>query len=197
MLVTGLAPYLPPHRPRAAPRWWVARGDGTPLQLTLHEQAELPEPHGNLGLAAPCALPDEFLEFLNTSPAALTTHRLLARAREFAAQRERGKKHPPRSEDESSSALDRRRLPLFHAAFPLLHLNPIELDPPAFLRKLDLPSTGLAGDRPDAVDRRTRILSALPAGVLGFAVEVHERDYAIASHHALFAVLAAANAARA
>lgn len=186
MLVTGLAPYLPPHRPRAAPRWWVAQGDGT---LTLHEQADLPEPRGNIGLAAPCSLPDEFLEFLGTSPAALTTNRLLARAREFAASRERGKKHPRRTDTESLSALDRRRLPLFHAAFPLLHLNPVELDPAVFLSELGLPTTGLSGTLPQAIDRRMRILDSL-------GIEVVERDYAIASHHALFAVLAALAAAR-
>ena len=186
MLVTGLAPYLPPHRPRAAPRWWVAQGDG---KLTLHEQAELPEPRGNIGLAAPCSLPDEFLEFLGTSPAALTTSRLLARAREFAARRQRGKKHPRRNDTESLSVLDRRRLPLFHAAFPLLHLHPLEVDAPAFLKELGLPATGLRGDLPEAIDRRVQVLDSLE-------VEVVERNYAIASHHALFAVLAAVAGAR-
>ena len=186
MLVTGLAPYVPPHRPRAAPRGWVAQGDG---KLTLREQAELPEPSGHIGLAAPCSLPDEFIEYLDKTPAAYTTNRLLAHAREFSKKRERGKKHP-RRDGESMSALDRRRLPLFHAAFPLLHLNPIELDPAAFLNELGLPTTGLSGHLPEAIDRRAQILDALD-------IEVVERNYVIASHHALFAVLAAVAAARA
>jgi hypothetical protein len=45
------------------------------------------------------------------------------------------------------------------------------------------------------VERRVRVLQALQEGVLGFSVDLRERDYAVASRAALDAVLAVAMAA--
>ena len=202
--VQGLAPYLPPSRPRANARWWAAGGDLKGKRLVvarLEERAAAPEVQAACGLAAPCSLPRAFVEFLDGRRPAL------ADARRFASRRPHGRKHPLRSDHESMSALDARRLVLHLAARPLLAEIPtlpwaeakppflFEVDPPAFLHALELPCARLAGARPEAVARRARILDALYEGVLGFAVELKLRDYAIASHHALAAVLGAAAAA--
>ena len=202
--VQGLAPYLPPSRPRADARWWAAHGtlkDNRLLVARLEEGPAAPGVRAACGLAAPCSLPRAFMEFLDGRRPAL------ADARRFASGRPHGKKHPLRSDHESMSALDARRLALHLAARPLLAETPtlpwaeakppflFEVDPPAFLHALALPCAQLAGARPDAIARRARILDALYEGVLGFAVELKLRDYAIASHHALAAILGAAAAA--
>jgi len=70
-----------------------------------------------------------------------------------------------------------------------------EVDTCSLLTRLELPARNLAGARQDAVQRRVRILQALQEGVLGFAVDLRERDFAVASRHALDAVLAVAMAA--
>ena len=159
----GLAPYVPQHRPRAVARWWVACGN----PVVVDESAEPPGAiDGPFGLAAPTSLPVEFLAYLDrcgVDPAEITANRLFAHARTFASQRERGKRHPLRRDDESLSALDRRRLPLYHASLPLLAHDPIEVDVPAYLEAHEMPHTGLRGDaqanrelselRADAVSR--------------------------------------------
>ena len=48
----GLAPYLPHHRPRAAPRWWVARADAEGGIESLVEQESPPTVDGPAGIAA-------------------------------------------------------------------------------------------------------------------------------------------------
>jgi hypothetical protein len=125
--------------------------------------------------------------------------RLLKGARIFAAAATRGRRHPLRFPLESLPALDRRRLPLFFAALPLLKSNEaariFEVDVPAVLRARGLPHAGLAGSRPAAVVHRARILAALDEGALGFPVAVAARDLAVASLPALKAVVAAAMAA--
>ncbi|MGQ0612574.1 MAG: hypothetical protein ACT4PV_02330 [Planctomycetaceae bacterium] len=221
--VAGFAPYLPAHRPRAAARWWTAlapKGLAPRARVlrieTLDEAAEPPRPSGMAGLAAPCSLPDAFLEWLQLAGPrasqlaaleAMTRARLLESVRLFASRRKRGERHPRRTRGESLPALDRLRLPLFHAALPLLRttrtrpLDPpdppflVEIDPPALLQALGLPATGLGGDRPEAVRRRAAILDALARGAPGFGVEIAERDLAIASAPALIAVIAATGAA--
>ena len=196
MPLIGFAPYVPPHRPRALPRWWIARSDGTaPLLVALEESETLPAPEGTCGLAAPTSLPQPFLDYLaaiHNPLAGLKLNRLLALAREFAMKQQRGRRHPARHDTESLSALDRRQLPLFFAAQPLLHIHPIEVDVPAVLRAHDLPNAKLRGCAPRAVDHRARILDALKEGALGSPLKVRNRDYAIASHDALRAVVALA-----
>jgi hypothetical protein len=207
--VQGLAPFLPPHRPRARARWWVAAGtcDTKRLRIeTLGEQDALPRVTALCGLAAPCSLPEAFVDYLG-GEADLTASRLLARARAFAADAERGRKHPRRDPHESASALERRRLALFHAARPLLAKVPVlpraaatspclfEVDARSLLTRLELPATGLAGESAAATAKRARVLEALREEVLGLAVDVRARDYAVASWPALKAVLAAGMAA--
>ncbi|MHC4957464.1 MAG: hypothetical protein ACYTGN_03745 [Planctomycetota bacterium] len=185
MPALGLAPYLPPNRPRAQPRWWVACGN----PVVLEECAAPPETicvDGPCGLAAPTSLPAEFLDYLEAAklrPDKLTANRLCAHARTFAARRQRGERHPRRSDTESLSALDRRRLPLFHAALPLLERKPLEVDVPAYLKEHELPHTGLRGPLPDAVRKRRDIVRAL-------RLEIVDRDVAIASYDALRALVA-------
>ncbi len=221
--VAGYAPYLPAHRPRAAARWWTAlapKGLAPRARIlrieTVDESAEPPTPSGLAGLAAPCSLPDPFLAWLELAGPrasqlaaleAMTGARLLESVRLFAARRKRGDRHPRRTRGESLPSLDRLRLPLFHAALPLLRstrtrpFDPpdppciVEVDPPALLQALGLPATGLGGDRPEAVRRRAEILEALGAGAAGFRVETTERDLALASGPALFAVVACVAAA--
>jgi hypothetical protein len=217
--VSGLAPYLPPGRPRDPARWWVARGvlEGDRLLIrALGEEGDPPAPDGPTGLAAPCTLPGEFLRHFRMTGsreevlgalAGMTRSRLFSRVRGFASRRTRGHRHPVRASGESLRALDRRRLALFHAALPLLQRHPtlpwsaaldsylFEVDPPAFLGALQLPGTGLAGDRPEAVRCRATALAALEEGVLGICATVGERDLAVASHAALRAVIAAVAAA--
>ena len=178
----GLAPYLPHHRPRAAPRWWVARTNTEGTLSSLEEQEALPEIDGPAGIAAPCSLPPEFLEHLGRSPAAMTAERLCREARTFAASRTRGQRHPLRHPGESRSALDRRQLILHHAALPLIGVV-TEIDVPAWLRSRELPHTGLAGDLPAAIDARASILDALP--VVGPIL----RDRALANFDALRALV--------
>lgn len=204
--VLGLAPYLPPGRPRAAARWWAAAGALEPgrLRIATVSEGDVPPPvTARCGLAAPCSLPAPFLDFLGIRRSTEIDgplDRLLRRAREFAAAARRGHRHPLRVPHESLPALDRRRLPLFHAALPLLRGDAaprlLEVDPAAVLRALGLPHAELAGEAPAAVDRRARILAALAEGALGFRVEVEKRDYAVASLPALGALLACAMAAR-
>ena len=71
----------------------------------------------------------------------------------------------------------------------------MEVDLPRFLHGLGLPSTRLAGPRPQAVQARARILERLAAGTGGIAVEIAQRDEALASFPALASVVAAAAAA--
>ena len=201
----GLAPFVSPQRPRDAARWWCATGvrEGDTLRVgTLEESATHRDPGGaRCGLAAPCSLPEPFLAFLGvrtSAEVALSAAQLRARARAYAAAAPRGKRHPRRDENESISAMDPRRLPLFHAALPLLRTEAtlVEVDPVRVLSELDVECDGLGGAGRSAIDRRVRILQALHESVLGFSVDVRARDYAVASPHALFAVLAAAVAAR-
>ena len=195
MPLMGLAPYVPAHRPRATPRWWIARSDDSPIAITLEESASLPAPGHPCGIAAPTTLPQPFLDYLDAIQkplAGLKLNRLLALAREFAMKQQRGSRHPARSATESLSALDRRQLPLFFAAQPLLHIHPTEVDVPAVLKAHDLPHTALGGTTPRSIDHRARILAALEKGALGTPLEVNNRDYAIANHDALRAVLALA-----
>jgi hypothetical protein len=204
--VLGLAPYLAPSRPRSAPRWWAASGRIEPSRLLVERLAEdeAPPPVASpCGLAAPCSLPGAFLDFLGIRRSLDfegTPDRLFRRARAFADAAVRGQRQPLRIPHESMPALDRRRLPLFLAALPLLrgdaapHL--VEVDAAATLRALGLPHSGLSGARPPAVDRRANVLAALAAGALGFPVVAAQRDYAVASLPALAAVVACAMAAR-
>ncbi len=204
--VQGLAPYLAPARPRAPARWWAAAGALEPLHLRVHRIEEGPAPPpvtSTCGLAAPCSLPAPFLDFLGVRRSLDVTgppDRLFRRAREFAAAAPHGARHPLRVPHESLPALDRRRLPLFLAALPLLRGEALplllEIDVAAVLRALGLPHARLAGGSPAAVDGRGRVLAALADGALGFRVEVARRDYAVASAPALAALLACAMAAR-
>jgi hypothetical protein len=179
----GLAPYLPAHRPRAVARWWVACG----YPIILDECTEPPGAiNGPFGLAAPISLPQEFMAYLDrleVSPHDVTANRLFAHARKFARQRERGKRHPKRFAEETLSALDRRRLPLYHASLPLLAHNPIEVDVTAYLQQFDLPHTGLGGATPDAIRRRREV-------VRGLKLEIIDEDLVIASYDALRALVA-------
>lgn len=200
--VLGLAPFVPAHLPRARPRWWTARGEAASGRLRIERLHESPDPPAldvSCGLAAPCSLPRAFLEFLGERQDSLAVARLLAEARAFANQAPRGRKQPRRTADESVSVLDRTRLPLYGAAAPLVRDHGdlvFEVDAQSVLTRLELPAQGLAGDRQEAVRRRGRILQALQEGVLGgIAVDLRERDYAVASHPALCAVIAAAMAA--
>jgi hypothetical protein len=188
------------------------------LQITSLREGDAPsEPEGVCGLAAPCSLPAAFLEHLalkesrERTLAALEAHtpnHLFSLARSFASRRTHGKKHPLRAPQESLSSLDRRRLPLFCAAIPLLKGHPIlpwsqerssflfEVDPPAFLGALDLPSVHLSGEAPGAIERRVRILGALREGAAGLPrTDVVARDFAVASYAALCAVIATIAAA--
>jgi hypothetical protein len=196
--VMGVAPYLPAHLPRARPRWWTARGrtdsDGLRIDRLL-EAPDAPRIDAFCGLAAPCSLPPAFREFLGErrNP---TVARLLAEARAFAAQAPRGRKQPRRDAHESVSVLDRTRLPLYPAVAPLLRRDlTFEVDAQSLLARLELPARGLSGEGQEAVGRRVRVLQALQEGVLGFAVDLRERDYAVASRPALDAVLAVSMAA--
>ncbi len=200
--VLGLAPHVPAHLLRARPRWWTARGaaDDDRLRIDrLDESTEPPAIDAWCGLAAPCSLPAEFREFLPDRPEDLTVARLLAEARAFASRTPRGRKQPRRTADESVSVLDRARLPLYGAAAPLVRAHRdrvFEVDARSVLARLELPARGLAGEQQEAVRRRVRILQALQEGVLGgVAVDLRERDYAVASYPALCAVIAAAMAA--
>jgi len=204
MELTGLAPYVDPRRPRAAARWWSAAGTVTGPRLVIRALAEAAAPPpalpGLVALAAPTSLPRVFLESLGAARAGditLPLPQLRARVRAWAARAPRGKKHPRRTPAVSVSALDPRRLPLFHAALPLLRARDdlIEADVPSVLAALHLPARGLAGSTPAAILDRARILQALHEGVLGPPLDLRERDFAIASRPALDAVLAAALAA--
>jgi len=202
----GLAPYLPPARPRAPARWWSAAAplEQGCLRLERLAEGEAPPPvTAPCGLAAPCSLPAPFLAFLGARRSLDVSgppDRLFRRAREFAAAAPHGTKHPLRVPHESLPTLDRRRLPLFLAALPLLRGDAarllLEVDAAATLRALGLPHARLGGASPAAVDRRASILRALAEGALGFRVEAPQRDYAVASFPALVAVLACAMAAR-
>ncbi len=202
----GLVPHLPPARPRAPARWWSVSATLEPARLLVERLAEADAPPpvtAPCGLAAPCSLPAPFLDFLGVRRSLDVLgppDRLFRRAREFAAAAPHGSKHPLRVPHESLPALDRRRLPLFLAALPLLRGEKapllLEVDAAAVLRALGLPHAQLAGATPGAVDRRVRVLGALADGVLGFRVETEERDYAVASFPALQALLACAMAAR-
>ncbi len=204
--VLGLAPYLPPSRPRAAARWWAATGALEPSRLLverLAEDAAPPPVTSTCGLAAPCSLPRAFLDYLGIRRSLDfegTSDRLFRRARAFAAAASRGARQPLRVPHESMPALDRRRLPLFLAALPLLRGDAapllVEVDAAAILRALGLPHSGLSGGRPAAVDGRARVLAALAEGAMGIPVIAVQRDYAVASLPALAAVVACAMAAR-
>jgi len=205
-ILQGLVPYLPAARPRGVARWWAARGTMEPRRLLVDRlsEGEAPPPVTSpCGLAAPCSLPPAFLDFLGVRRSldvADPPSRIFRRAREFAAAASRGHRQPLRVPHESLPSLDRRRLPLFLAALPLLRSEAatrlFEVDPAAILRALGLPHAALAGDAPAAVDGRVRILAALADGVLGFRVETAQRDYAVASFPALAALVACAMAAR-
>jgi hypothetical protein len=173
------------------------------LRVEPPQESETPpRPEAPCGLAAPCSLPGPFLEFLGVTRSvdvSGTPDRLHHKARAFAAAAPRGRRHPLRADHESLPALDRRRLPLFLAALPLLRSDAapllVEVDPPAVLRKIGLPHAGLAGTLPAAVDGRIRVLQGLAEGALGFPVDAARREYAIASLPALSALLACAMAA--
>lgn len=204
--VLGLAPYLPPSRPRSAARWWAASGMLEPSRLLVEslDEADTPPPVTSpCGLAAPCSLPRAFLDYLGIARSLDfdgPPDRLFRRARAFAAAASRGQRQPLRVPHESMPALDRRRLPLFLAALPLLRgegaPHVVEVDAMATLRALGLPHSGLSGGRPPAVDARARVLAALAEGAIGLPVVVARRDYAVASLPALAAVVACAMAAR-
>jgi len=66
---------------------------------------------------------------------------------------------------------------------------------PAALRSLGLPSSAFTGNLPEAVSRRAAILGALGHAVVGFPLEVHLPELAIACGEALEALVAAALAA--
>lgn len=197
--VCGVAPFLPAHRPRAAARFWHARGalDDALTIASLERVDAAPTPDGPCGLAAPCSLPAEFIAWLGDDAKSIgrrTANRLQVQARAFARAHMRGHRHPPRAPEEFMSALDRRRLARHYAALPLIDKS-FEVDTQSVLRALDLEHTGMSGDTPDAVLRRTRVLAALAEGALGFDVRVDARDLAVASWPALEAVLAAGMAA--
>lgn len=202
--VLGLAPYLAPARPRDPARWWSAAGTLEKGHLRVERIGEAdaaPPVSVPCGLAAPCSLPAPFLDFLGVRRSIdCPPDRLFRRAREFAAAAQQGQKHPLRVPHESLPALDRRRLPLFLAALPLLRSAALplllEVDAAAILGALDLPHAQLSGASPAAVDRRVRVLAALAEGAFGFRVQTAQRDYAVASLPALVALLACAMAAR-
>jgi hypothetical protein len=204
--VLGLAPYLAPSRPRSAPRWWAASGTLEPSRLLVQSLAEGETPPvvaSPCGLAAPCSLPRAFQEYLGirrSLDCEGPPDRIFRRARAFAAAAQRGQRQPLRVPHESLPVLDRRRLPLFLAALPLLRGEAapllIEVDAAATLRALGLPCSGLSGARPAAVDRRANVLAALAEGAIGFPVLAVQRDYAVASLPALAAIVACAMAAR-
>ena len=189
MRVHGIVPHVPAGRPRAPAVWWCAAGvveNGALRIERLEEKDRADSVAAPCGLAAPCSLPAEFLEWTGEDISSWTRGRLLDAARTFAARRQRGKKHPVR-EGESASALDRARLVRFHAALPLLATARdalVEVDVPALLRRHDLPSSGLSGSHAVAIARRATILRELD-------IAVAERDYAIAAWPALEAVLCA------
>jgi len=215
----GISLQLPPHLPRARPRWWEARGGLRQGRLgldVLHELDAPPAVTGIAGLAFPCSLPRPFLEFLDIvgsrkeelrALAARTPSRLFHDARAFASRTPRGRKQPRRTADESESALERRRLARFAASLPLLRRTAtppwdeadppygFEVDPPALLKALDLPATGLTGSSAGAIEQRARILAALAEGRLGAPLDLAGRDLAVASPGALEAVCAACAAA--
>jgi len=215
----GISLHLPPHLPRARPRWWEARGELRQGRLRidiLHELDVPPAVTGIAGLAFPCSLPRPFLEFLDIEGsrkeelralAARTPSRLFHDARAFASRTPPGRKHPRRTADESESALERRRLARFAASLPLLRRTAtppweaadvpygFEVDPPALLKALDLPATGLSGSSAETIERRTRILAALAEGRLGAPLDLAGRDLAVGSQGALEAVCAACAAA--
>jgi hypothetical protein len=204
--VLGLVPYLAPSRPRSAPRWWAASGslEASRLLVARIEEGAAPPPVASpCGLAAPCSLPPAFLDFLGIRRSVDCDgppDRLFRRAREFAAGAPRGQRQPRRVPHESMPALDRRRLPLFLAALPLLRGDAaplvVEVDVAASLRALGLPCSGLSGARPAAVDRRVEVLGALSGGALGFPVVAARPDYAVASLPALASIVACGMAAR-
>ncbi|HEX5135547.1 MAG TPA: hypothetical protein VFY93_01115 [Planctomycetota bacterium] len=204
--ILGLAPYLPASRPRGAARWWAATGALGPSRLVLERLAECETPPpvtSPCGLAAPCSLPAPFLDFLGLRRSLDLDgppDRLFRRTRAFAAAATRGQRQPLRVPHESMPVLDRRRLPLFLAALPLLRSDAaphiVEIDTSAVLSALDLPHRGLSGTMPEAVDRRAHVLARLAEGAFGFPVVAAQRDYAVASLPALAAVVACAMAAR-
>jgi len=187
MRVHGLVPHIPAARPRAPAVWWCAAGvveDGALRIERLEERDRAVSVTAPCGIAAPCSLPGEFLEWAGGDVSSWTRGRLLDAARAFAARRPHGRRHPLR-EGDTVSPLDRTRLVRFHAALPLLATARdalVEVDVPALLRRHDLPATGLSGSRARAIARRAAILRELD-------IAVAERDYAIASWPALEAVL--------
>ena len=194
-MVWGVAPYVLAHRPRARARWWVARADEGRVVLALDETSATPVAQGVCGVAAPLSLPDEFLAYLSgrgLTPRSVTLNRLMHLARAFAYQRAHGQKHPRRHGAESMSVLDRRQLPLYYAAMDLE--GGVEVDVPHFLRGLELPDAKLSGALPGAVEKRAAILAGLRRRC-GIVVDGAQRDLAIASFHALRAVVALAAAA--
>ncbi|MHC4451549.1 MAG: hypothetical protein ACYS0E_15675 [Planctomycetota bacterium] len=185
MLVQGLAPFVPPNRPRAAAVWWCAQGtleNGRLLVERLEETNEPAPVTAPCGIAAPLSLPDEFVAWAGEELAGWSRGRLFAAARTFAARRTRGSKHPLR-DGETHSVLDRRRLALYHAAIRVPRESLIEVDIASLLRKHDLPSTDLSGASARSIARRSAILRELE-------ITLAERDYAVASWPALAAVLA-------
>jgi hypothetical protein len=215
----GSRPRAEPRWFRAEAEKPADRGEAALAILRIEESAgapPIPPGPGLAGLAAPCSLPAPFLAFLGLPPereaalAALegrTAARLAADARAFAASRPRGGRHPLRRPGESRSALDRLRLPLFRAALPLLRARGtfpwgdapgaglVEVDVAAFLAGAGIDAAGRNGETPPAVRTRVRILSALSEGAAGIRVDLRDRDPAVASGHALDAVVAAAAAA--
>jgi hypothetical protein len=218
VVVQGASPFVPPHLPRARPRWWCATGELDEGALRVHRLTESDDPPGLAGvlcgLCAPCSLPAAFLDFLGldgtraaqlAALAARTPNRLYAQARRFAADRPRGARHPRRVPEETASALERRRLARFAAALPLLRAEGarpwdpagrlFEVDAPLWLHRLGVFSTGYAGASADAVRRRVAVLAALQEGAAGFEVDVVPAEFAAASAPALEAVVACTAAA--
>jgi len=218
--VQGLVPFLPPHRPRAKPRWWCAAAivddDGTVTIESLDER-DTPVPvTAPCGIAAPCSLPAATLAYLDCGStrvdqlrelARWTPKRLFSRVRHFAREQQRGQKHPRRDPNESQFSLDRRRLARFHAAAPLLAAHAVlpwapaasaylfEVDVPAWLRSLALPPHQLSGNDPRSIARRVAVIHALEEGRVGLRLVLPERDYAHATLPALEAVMCAFAAA--
>jgi len=218
--VSGLCPAVPAHRPSAPARWWRTEGEfeGARLRtLTFVDGADAPEVAALTGLCAPCSLPSEFMESIARGQERreglhalrrMTRERLFSKVRAFAASRARGHRHPARSAEESLSSLDRRRLARFHCSLPLLCACPtlpwdraatgprlVEVDVPAALRALGLPSTGLSGSLPDAVARRASVVEALARGATGFGVDIRVGELALASSDALESLVACVVAA--
>lgn len=185
MLVRGLAPFIPPDRPRAPAVWWCAQGsfdDGRLVVERLEEKSGPFAATAPCGIAAPLSLPDEFVAWAGEELSGWSRSRLFAAARKFAARRTHGSKHPLR-DGESHSVLDRRRLALYHAALDVPRESLIEVDIARLLRERDLASTDLSGASARSIARRAAILRELE-------ITVAERDYAVASWPALAAVLA-------